>query len=59
MAERDSPLVHIYDVRSGSEDPLESFAPHSSPVAAMRYNAAHDTAISIDQKGASASVPGS
>lgn len=45
-------MVHIYDVRSGSEDPLESFAPHSCPVAAMRYNASHDTVISIDQKGA-------
>ena len=44
-------MVHIYDVRSGSEEPLESFALHSSPVAVMRYNAAHDTVISIDQKG--------
>ena len=52
VAERDSPMVHIYDMRSGSEEPLESFAPHCSPVAAMRYNAAHDTVISIDQKGA-------
>jgi peptidylprolyl isomerase domain and WD repeat-containing protein 1 len=51
VAERDTPTIHIYDARSGSEEPLESFSLHAAPVVAMRYNAAHDSVISIDQKG--------
>ena len=51
VAERDSGKIHIYDVRSGSDEPLASFEVHRAPVVAMRYNAAHDSVISVDQKG--------
>lgn len=53
VAELEGPSVHVYDVRSGSEEPMESFEVHRAPVVVMRYNAAHDTVISIDQKGVS------
>lgn len=52
VAELDSPSVHVYDVRSGSDEPIDSFQVHRAPVVVMRYNAAHNTVISIDQKGA-------
>lgn len=51
VAERDSGRIHIYDVRSGSDEPLASFEVHRAPVVAMRYNAAHDSVVSLDQKG--------
>ncbi|KAK9907373.1 hypothetical protein WJX75_002432 [Coccomyxa subellipsoidea] len=51
VAELDGPSVHVYDVRSGSDEPMDSFKVHRAPVTVMRYNAAHDTVISIDQKG--------
>ena len=54
VSELDSPSLHVYDVRSGSDEPMESFQLHRAPVMVMRYNAAHDTVISIDQKGAKA-----
>lgn len=59
VAERDSPLVHIYDVRSGSDEPIESFQLHTTPVVVMRYNAAHNTVITIDTKGESISLQSS
>ena len=51
VAEKDSGKIHIYDVRSGSDEPLASFEAHRAPVVAMRYNAAHDSVVSVDQKG--------
>lgn len=51
VAERDTGKIHIYDVRSGSDDALHSFEVHRMPVVAMRYNAAHDIVLSVDQKG--------
>ena len=51
MAETETGKVHIFDVRSGSDDALHSFEVHRTPVVAMRYNAAHDSVVSIDQKG--------
>jgi hypothetical protein len=53
VAEKDTPMVHVYDARSGSDEPLESFQLHNAPVAVMRFNAAHDTVISVDLKGES------
>ena len=51
IADQDSPNIHIYDIRSGSEEPLEQIRPHRSSVEHMQYNAAHDVVISIDGKG--------
>ena len=52
VADRDAAVVHIYDTRSGSDDPVASSADvHRSPVVAMRYNEPHDTVISTDAKG--------
>ncbi len=53
VADRDGAVVHIYDTRSGSDDPVASSADvHRAPVVAMRYNEPHDTVISTDAKGA-------
>ena len=51
VAERETGKIHIYDVKSGSDDALHSFEVHRTPVIAMRYNAAHDSVISLDQRG--------
>ncbi|KAK9833523.1 hypothetical protein WJX81_001231 [Elliptochloris bilobata] len=51
IAERDLPIIHIYDARSGSDQPTASVKVHGAPVKVMRYNAAHDTVISSDEKG--------
>ena len=52
IADRDSPDVYVYDARSGSNDPLETFrVGHAAPIAAMRFNGAHDAVISVDSKG--------
>ena len=51
IADQDSPNIHIFDIRSGSEEPLEQIRPHRSSVEHMQYNAAHDVVISIDGKG--------
>lgn len=52
IADRDSPAVHLYDARSGSNEAVGSAAVHRAPVVAMRYNEPHDTVISADDKGA-------
>lgn len=51
VSERETGKIHIYDVRSGSDDALHSFEVHRTPVVAMRYNAAHDSVVSVDQRG--------
>ena len=51
VAERETGKIHIYDVKSGSDDALHSFEVHRMPVIAMRYNAAHDSVVSLDQRG--------
>ena len=43
--------IHLYDVRSGSSEPVGGVAVHAAPVSAMRYNAAADAIISTDEKG--------
>ena len=54
VADQDSPTLHAYDVRSGSDQPLETFSVHRAPVVAMRYIPRHDAVVSLDAKGAPA-----
>ena len=54
VADQDSPTLHTYDVRSGSDTPLETFSVHRAPVVAMRYVPRHNTIVSLDAKGAQA-----
>ena len=55
MSDADNPAIHIYDMRSGSNDPLDSLPSlHAAPVTAMRFSEPHGTVISTDQKGAAA-----
>ena len=57
IAEAESPRMHVYDVRSGSNEALEVVSlGHSQPILHMRYNAQHDAVISVDAGGASCSV---
>eukprot|EP00878_Enallax_costatus_P002186 GHUV01002357.1.p1 GENE.GHUV01002357.1~~GHUV01002357.1.p1 ORF type:complete len:625 (+),score=138.92 GHUV01002357.1:201-2075(+) len=52
ISDLNSPAIHIYDVASGSEEPIATLESlHSSPVVVMAYNAAANTVISSDQKG--------
>ena len=51
VADQDSPAVHLYDVRSGSEEPLQQIEPHRAPVQHMQYNSAQDVVVSVDAKG--------
>ncbi|EFN51411.1 hypothetical protein CHLNCDRAFT_28079, partial [Chlorella variabilis] len=45
-------LIHIYDMRSASNEPVDELPSlHSEPVTAMRYNEAADAVISTDAKG--------
>ena len=55
VAEGETGKIHIFDVRSGSDAALHSFEVHRTPVVAMGYNAAHDSVISVDQRGTAAS----
>jgi peptidylprolyl isomerase domain and WD repeat-containing protein 1 len=52
ISDLNSSAIHIYDVASGSEEPIASLSSlHASPVAVMRFNAAANTVISSDAKG--------
>ncbi len=51
IADQDTPNIHIYDARGGSNEPMASLQPHRVPVLAMRFNSHHDTVISVDAKG--------
>eukprot|EP00195_Chlamydomonas_chlamydogama_P017111 CAMPEP_0202896044 /NCGR_PEP_ID=MMETSP1392-20130828/5126_1 /ASSEMBLY_ACC=CAM_ASM_000868 /TAXON_ID=225041 /ORGANISM="Chlamydomonas chlamydogama, Strain SAG 11-48b" /LENGTH=643 /DNA_ID=CAMNT_0049581267 /DNA_START=76 /DNA_END=2003 /DNA_ORIENTATION=+ len=52
ISDLNSPAIHLYDVRSGSNDPVQVLGGiHRTPVTAMRYNAPFETVISTDQKG--------
>lgn len=51
ISDLNSSDVHVYDVSSGSEDPLTTISTHATPVAVMRYVAAKDTLVSIDKAG--------
>lgn len=51
ISDCDSPFVHIYDVRAGSNEPIISKKIHSLPVKVMKYNPVYDTVISADTRG--------
>ncbi|CAM6084521.1 unnamed protein product [Calypogeia fissa] len=51
ISDRKSPNVHIYDARSGSNEPIFSKQIHMQPVKAMRYNPIYDIVLSTDTKG--------
>ncbi|KAG9455056.1 hypothetical protein H6P81_007960 [Aristolochia fimbriata] len=51
VSERNSPYVHIYDARGGSNEPICSKEIHMHPIKFMKYNPIADTVISADIKG--------
>lgn len=51
ISDAESGTVHVYDARSGSDDPVGSFNGHRQPVQVMRFNETHSTVISVDAKG--------
>ncbi|XWS28600.1 hypothetical protein CRYUN_Cryun25bG0084400 [Craigia yunnanensis] len=51
ISDRNSSLVHIYDARAGSNEPIISREVHLGPVKVMRYNSVFDNVISADEKG--------
>lgn len=51
ISDRNSLLVHIYDARAGSNEPIISKEIHLEPVKVMKYNPLFDTVISVDAKG--------
>ncbi|XP_038894702.1 peptidyl-prolyl cis-trans isomerase CYP71 [Benincasa hispida] len=51
ISDRNSSFVHIYDARSGSNEPIASREVHLGPVKVMKYNHVFDSVISADAKG--------
>ncbi|XP_021722099.1 peptidyl-prolyl cis-trans isomerase CYP71-like [Chenopodium quinoa] len=51
ISDRDSPFVHIYDVRAGNNEPIISKKVHAGPVKVMKYNPVFDAVISADTRG--------
>ncbi|XP_019056376.1 PREDICTED: peptidyl-prolyl cis-trans isomerase CYP71 isoform X2 [Tarenaya hassleriana] len=51
VSDRNSAVVHIYDARSGSNDPIASREVHLEPIKVMKYNPVFNTVISADTKG--------
>ncbi|XP_068338529.1 peptidyl-prolyl cis-trans isomerase CYP71-like isoform X1 [Pyrus communis] len=51
ISDRNSSYVHIFDARSGTNEPIISREVHLGPVKVMRYNPVFDTVISADQQG--------
>eukprot|EP00884_Botryococcus_braunii_P007952 jgi/Botrbrau1/17158/Bobra.0157s0052.1 len=51
IADKSSNLIHVYDMRSGSDEALMVFKGHVAPVTAMRFNVQYETVISTDEKG--------
>lgn len=51
ISDRDSSHVHIFDARSGTNEPIIFREVHLGPVKVMRYNPVFDTVISADQQG--------
>ncbi|XP_043225175.1 peptidylprolyl isomerase domain and WD repeat-containing protein 1-like isoform X2 [Amphibalanus amphitrite] len=51
ISEADSPQIHVYDGRAGSE-PLHTFAKlHTKPVVLIQYNVPFHAAVSADEAG--------
>ena len=51
IADQDTPNIYVFDARGGSNEPVATIQPHRAPVLAMRFNALHDSVISLDSKG--------
>lgn len=51
ISDRNSLVVHIYDARAGSNEPIISKEIHLEPVKVMKYSPVFDTVISVDAKG--------
>ncbi|KAH9606444.1 hypothetical protein KSS87_002842 [Heliosperma pusillum] len=51
VSDRNSPYVHIFDVRAGSNEPIISKKIHVGPVKVMKYNAVCDSVVSADTRG--------
>ncbi|KAF6168375.1 hypothetical protein GIB67_018215 [Kingdonia uniflora] len=51
ISDRNSKYIHIYDVRSGSNEPIISREIHMGPIKLMKYNHTMDTVISADGNG--------
>ncbi|XP_074301916.1 peptidyl-prolyl cis-trans isomerase CYP71-like [Silene latifolia] len=51
VSDRNSPYVHIFDVRAGSNEPIISKKIHVEPVKVMKYNAVCDSVVSADTRG--------
>ncbi|GAB4814723.1 hypothetical protein N2152v2_001769 [Parachlorella kessleri] len=51
VSDQDSPNIHIYDMKAGSNEPIDKVTLHTQPVTAMRYIEQHHTVVSTDKKG--------
>ncbi|XP_077230286.1 cyclophilin71 isoform X2 [Tasmannia lanceolata] len=51
ISDRNSPYVHVYDARAGSNEPIISRQIHMGPIKVMKYNHIFDAVISADDKG--------
>ncbi|KAG1663107.1 hypothetical protein FOA52_010510 [Chlamydomonas sp. UWO 241] len=52
ITDLNSPSIHVYDVRSGSNEPVAVVdSIHKAPLVSLRYVPAADTVISCDTKG--------
>ena len=51
LSDLNSPSIYIYDIKSGSNDPVATLdSLHRAPVTALKYNPTFDTVISADTK---------
>ncbi|MCL7028182.1 hypothetical protein MKW94_007373 [Papaver nudicaule] len=51
ISDRNCSYVHIYDARSGTNEPIIFKEIHMGPVKVMKYNHTFNTVISADEKG--------
>ncbi|KAJ8568460.1 hypothetical protein K7X08_027993 [Anisodus acutangulus] len=51
VSDSNSSVVHIYDARAGTNEPIISKEVHLCPIKVMKYNHVFDTVISADGKG--------
>lgn len=51
VSDLNSPSIHVYDLKTGSNDPIDTVELHSAPVTAMRFCEPYNTVISTDKKG--------
>lgn len=51
VSDSTSPNINIYDVSTGSNDPIATVTAHSAAVTALRFNPIYNIVISADSKG--------